>query len=145
MLNSCLSHLSSQKTGMRCIFPRQEMGGFDKNETKWPQLKQLWAFPGSSAGKESTCKCRRPWFDFWVGTIPWRRDRLPTPVFLGFPGSSDSKESDCNTREWGSIPGLGSSPGDRNSYPLQYSCLENSMGRGAWRAAVHGVTKKQNN
>ena len=53
MLNSCLSHLSSQKTGMRCIFPRQEMGGFDKKETKWPQLKQLWAFPGSSAGKES--------------------------------------------------------------------------------------------
>ena len=60
MLNSCLSHLSSQKTGMRCIFPRQEMGGFDKKETKWPQLKQLWAFPGSSAGKESTCNAGDP-------------------------------------------------------------------------------------
>ena len=53
-------------------------------------------FPGSSAGKESACKCRRPWFDSWVGKIPWRRNRLPTPVFMGFPGGSDGKESTCN-------------------------------------------------
>ena len=39
------------------------------------------------------------------------------------------------------IPGLGRSPGEENSYPLQYSCLENSMDRGAWQATVHGVTK----
>ena len=43
----------------------------------------------------------------------------------------------------GSIPGLGRSPGDGNSYPLQYSCLENSKDRGAWRATVHGVTKSR--
>ena len=43
----------------------------------------------------------------------------------------------------GSIPGLGRSPGAGNGNPLQYSCLENSMGRGAWRAAVHGDTKSQ--
>ena len=41
----------------------------------------------------------------------------------------------------GSIPGLGSSPGERNGNPLQYSCLENSMERGAWQATVQGVTK----
>ena len=41
----------------------------------------------------------------------------------------------------GSIPGLGRSLGEGNGYPLQYSCLENSMDRGAWRATVHGVTK----
>ena len=41
----------------------------------------------------------------------------------------------------GSIPGLGRSPGEDNGNPLQYSCLENSMDRGAWRPAVHGVTK----
>ena len=38
--------------------------------------------------------------------IPWRRDRLPTPVFLAFPGGSDSEESSCNLRDMGSIPGL---------------------------------------
>ena len=40
-----------------------------------------------------------------------------------------------------SIPGLGRSPGEGNSYPLQYSCLENSMNRVAWQATVHGVAK----
>ena len=40
-----------------------------------------------------------PHFDPWVGNIPWRRDRLPTPVFLGFPAGSDSKESACNAGE----------------------------------------------
>ena len=57
-----------------------------------------------------------------------------------FPGGSDSKESDCNAEDPGWIPGLGKSPGEGNGYPLQYSCLENSMDRGAWRATVHGVT-----
>ena len=62
---------------------------------------------------------------------------------LTFPGSSDGKESVCNGRDQGSIPGSERSPGERNNYPLQYSCLENSMDRGAWRATVHGVTKSQ--
>ena len=74
---------------------------------------------------------------------PLRRDRLPTPVFLGFPGGSDSKESTCNAGDLGSIPGLGRSPGEGNGYPLQYSCLEYPMDRGAWRATVHRVTKSQ--
>ena len=56
-------------------------------------------------------QCRRHRFDSWVGKIPWRRDRLPTPVFLGFPGGSADKESPCSV-ELGSIPGLGSSPGE---------------------------------
>ena len=46
-------------------------------------------------------------FDPWVRNIPWRRDRLPTTVFLGFPGSSAGKESTCNVGDQGSIPGLG--------------------------------------
>ena len=50
----------------------------------------------------------------------------------GFPGGSDGKESACYAGEPGSIPGLGRSPGEGNSYPFQYSCLENSMERGAW-------------
>ena len=51
------------------------------------------------------------------------------------------KESACSAEDLGSIPGLGRSPGGGNSYPLQYSCLENPMDRGAWQALVHGVTK----
>ena len=60
----------------------------------------------------------------------------------GFPGGSNGKESDCNAGDPGLIPGLGRSPGEANGYPLQYSCLENSMHRGAWHATVHGVTKE---
>ena len=78
-----------------------------------------------------------------VGKIPWRRDQLPTPVFLGFHGGSDHKEFACNMEDLGSIPGLGGSPGEGNGYPLHCSCLENSMDRGAWQATVHGVAKSQ--
>ena len=90
---------------------------------------------GSPVGK----RCRRPWFNSWVGKIPWRRERLPTPVFLGFPCVSAGKESACNAGDLGSIPGLGRSPGQGKGYPLQYSCLQNP--RGAWWAAVHGVAE----
>ena len=65
--------------------------------------------------------------DSWVGKICWRRDRLPTPLFLGFPGGSAGKESASNAGDLGLIPGLGRSPGEGNGYPLQYSGLENSM------------------
>ena len=51
-------------------------------------------------------------------------------VFSGFPGGSDSKASACNVEDLGSIPGSGRSPGEGNSNPLQYSCLENPMDRG---------------
>ena len=72
-------------------------------------------------------ECKRREFNSWVGKICWRRDRQPTPVFLGFPCGSASKESTCNVGDLGSIPGLGKFPGKGKSYPLQYSGLENSM------------------
>ena len=59
----------------------------------------------------------------------------------GFPGGSNSKESTSNAGDLGSVSGSGRSPGEENGYPLQYSCLENSMDRGAWRATVPGITK----
>ena len=62
--------------------------------------------------------------------------------YLGFLGGSDGKESACSVGDPGLIPGLGKSPGEGNDNSLQYSCLENSMDRGAWWAAVHGVTKR---
>ena len=60
---------------------------------------------------------------------------------LGFPGGSAGKESTCNAGDLGSIPGLGRSPGEGNGYPLQYSDLENSMYRRAWKA--NGVAKSR--
>ena len=81
---------------------------------------------------------RRPQFDSWFRKISWRRDRLPTPVFLGFPCGSASEESACNVGDLGSSPGLGRSPGEGKGYPLQYSGLENSMD-----CTVPGVTKSR--
>ena len=55
----------------------------------------------------------------------------------------NSRANVGDIRDVGSVPRLGRSPGGGNGYPLQYSCLENSMDRGAWRAIAHGVTKSQ--
>ena len=62
---------------------------------------------------------------------------------VGFPDSSVGKESACNAGDPSLIPGSGRSSGEGNGYPLQYSCLENSMDRGPWQATIHGVTKSQ--
>ena len=57
----------------------------------------------------------------------------------GFPGGSDGEESACSAGDLGSIPGLGRSSGEGNGNPLQYSCLENSMERGACRIGLQRV------
>ena len=80
-------------------------------------------------------QCRRLQFHPWVRKICWRRDKLPTPVFLGFPCGSAGKESSCNEGDLDSIPGLGRSPGEGKGYPLQRAGLENSMD-----CIAHGVT-----
>ena len=95
-------------------------------------------FPDSSVGKESTCNTGDPSSIPWVGKIHCKRDRLPTPVFLGFSCSSAGKESACNVGNLGSIPGLGRSPGEEKGYPLQHSGLENPMD-----SIVHVITKSQ--
>ena len=83
--------------------------------------------------------CRRPQFHSWVRKIPWRRDRLPTPGFLGFPCGSAGKESACNVGDVGAVsPWVGKIPGEGKGYPLQYSGLENSMD-----FIVHGVAKSR--
>ena len=70
-----------------------------------------WDFPGGEVAKTLCSQCKG------LGLIASR----------DFPGGSDSKESACNAGDLGSIPGSGRSPGEGNGYPLQYSCLENSM------------------
>ena len=64
-------------------------------------------------------------------------------LFGAFLGDSDGKESACSAGDRGSVLGLGRSPGEGNGNPLQYSCLENPMDRGAWRAIAHRVAKNQ--
>ena len=61
----------------------------------------------------------------------------------GFPGSSDGKVSTYSAGDPGLIPESGKSPGEGNGKPIQCSCLENPMDRGAWWAAVHGILKSQ--
>ena len=77
-----------------------------------------------------------PWFNSWVRKIHWRRNRLPTTVFLGFSCASASKEYTCNAGDLGSIPGSGRYPKEGNDYPLLYSGLENSTD-----CIIHRVTK----
>jgi len=64
---------------------------------------------------------------------------------VGFPGGSVSKESVSNAGELGLISGSGRSLEEGNGNPLQYSCLENSIDRGVWRATVHGVARVGHN
>ena len=95
-------------------------------------------FPGSSAEKRIHLQCT--WFDSWVRKIPWRRDRLPTPISLDFPCGSAGKEPACNVGDLGLITGLGRSPREGKGYPLQYSGLEKSMDYGSGRIRHDWVT-----
>ena len=98
-------------------------------------LYEEWASLIAQLVKNSPAM-QETWFNSWVGKIRWRRDRLPTPLFLGFPCGSAGKESACNAGDLGSIPGLGRFPGEGKGYPLQCSGLENSMD-----CIDHGVAK----
>ena len=69
----------------------------------------------------------------WLLPSPWK----VIPKVHG----SEGKESACKAGDLGSIPGWGRSPGEGNGYPLQYSCLGNSMDRGTWWATIHGITR----
>ena len=92
-------------------------------------LLQVDFLPTELSGKSA---CRRPRFDSWVGNMPWRWDRLPTPVFLSFPCGSASP----TVRETWVRSGLGRSRGEGKGYPVQYSGLENSI-----NSIVHGLAK----
>ena len=89
--------------------------------------------------------------EYWSGlTFPPLGD-LPNPGIkpmppvsteMQVPCGSDGRESTCQTKDLGLTSGSGRSLGKGNGNPFQYSCLENSMNRGAWRAIVHGVGKE---
>ena len=92
-----------------------------KRQEKFFNLLLHFGLPLRLSWYRIRLQCRRPWFDSWIEKIRWRRDRLPTPVFLGFPCGSAGKESTSNVGDLSSIPGLGRSTGEGISYPLQYS------------------------
>ena len=76
-------------------------------------------------------------------SLSWVENLALIHLILGLPRGLDSKEPACNAGDPGSIPGSGRSPGEWNGNPLQYSCLENFMDKGAWWATVHGVAKSR--
>ena len=115
--------LSLQCQGQDILFSVSRVG-ITARKSKW--LCMSWFMTGFG-WTFLIAQLVRPLFDSWVGKIRWKGDRLPTPVFLGFPCGSAGKDSTCNTGDLGSIPGLGRSPAEGKSYPLQYSGLENSM------------------
>ena len=71
------------------------------------------------------------------------KELFPLKSQKGFPGGSEVKASACNAEDSGLIPESGRAPGEGNGNPLQYSCLENPMDRGAWLTTVHTVAKGQ--
>ena len=79
-----------------------------------------------------------PCYYYWVQKAPDEDDSCPISLLLPFPCGSAGKEAACNVGDLGSISGLGRSPGEGKSYPLQYSGLENSM-----ECVVHGVAKSR--
>ena len=77
----------------------------------------------------------------WIAALIRSKICVLLELSLDFPGGSDGKASAYNAGDPGLIPGLGKSSGEGNGNPLQYSCLENPMDRGAWRATIHGVAE----
>ena len=110
-----------------------------------------WGFPGGASGKELACqhrRCKRLRFDPWVGKIPWRRKWQPTPVFL--PRESHGQRSlvhsvhrTAQSRTRLKQLSMHACIGGGNGNLLQYSLLENPRDRGAWWAAIYGVTQSR--
>ena len=121
-----ITRLTSRRLASRTCLTKCE-------STLWPQNEELSAGHSGTGVKDSD----RPHqtLQLCCHLIP------PSPLRRHFPGGSDAKESVCSAGDPGSIPGWGRSPVEGNGSPPQCSCLENSMDRGAWQVAVHGVTK----
>ena len=96
----------------------------------WLEGHEFEQSPGVGDIREAWCAAVRGVAKSQTRLSDWTEVK----VHMGFPGGSDSKESAWNAGDPGWIPGLGRSPGEGNGYPLQYSCLENSMHKGAWQA-----------
>ena len=137
-----ISYLSVNKCSLRCVFC------FAPIPPTEPFLGQHCAVLAAAKGQALAQFC------FWFHALNMEKRSLtisrktlndiiihcstlsPLIVHIGFFGGLDGKDSACNAGDPGLIPGLGRSPGEGNHYPPQYSCLKNSMDRGAWQAIV---------
>ena len=129
-----------KNTGVGCHFLLQCLKGKSESEAAQSCLTRSdprdCSLPGSSVHGIFQARVLE-----WVAialSISYMERSL---TLLGFPGGSDGNESACNAGELVLIPELGRSPGEGNGYPLQYSCLKNSMDRAACLATVHRVAK----
>ena len=131
--------------GQRSLADYSPWGRKESGLTEWLTLLktslvvQWLRFHASTAGETG-------YIPGWGTKIPyasWCNKKEIKFDILGFPGGSNGEESACNVGDLGSIPPSGRSPGEGNGYPLQYSCLESPIDRGAWWATVHGVSKNQ--
>ena len=98
--------------------------------------------PGESRGRGSLLGCSA-WGCTESDTTEATWQQQQQQCYSWATGGPGGKESVCQTGDTSSIPGLGKSPGEGNGNPLQYSCLENPMNRGAWCPAVRGLLKNQ--
>ena len=105
---------------------------------------------GEGNGNPFQCSClgnprdgRAWWTAIYGVTQSWAWLKWLSSSSSSSSSSSDSKASTCNARDLGSVPGWGRSLGEWNGNPLQYSCLENPVDRGAWWLTVHGVAKSR--
>ena len=103
------------------------------------QEKKKRTLPPVSIWKRNLCRSGSGFESISTLLLWWLQKAIEE--FYLLPHGSDGKESACNAEDLGLIPGLGRSPGEGNSNPLQYSCLENSMHREVWQATVHGILK----
>ena len=121
------------------VFDSENSAGFTQSIFSSATLNPDWVFSPywllGTLFAQVRCFMHRD--HFWV----WSEDRFERCFSLPPMRSSVGKASACNVGDLGSVPGLGSSPGEGNRNPLQYSSLENPMDRGAWKATVHGITR----
>ena len=155
---------SSSRPGSRLPTPAAESSGCDPGMLEWAEWASQDSISVTPAGNCVTLLPRRPGLrvnlgGHWQLSAPGDRSlrQLSHRLCLrrNFPGSCGSIStalvlvinnplaSAADARDPASIPGLGGSPGERNGNPLQYSCLENPMDRGAWWATVYGVAKSR--
>ena len=115
-------------SGLPFPSPRGSSKRRDRTWVSWiaSRFFNIWAIWAQNLKKKKRVKYSIDHFVYWL---------------VSFPCGSDCKESSCNAGDLGSIPRLGRSPGEGNSYPLHYSCLENPMDRRPWWATARGITK----
>ena len=141
---------STSKSSIACIYNTLKFTAKHGAKVNYPGTRQMLGFPG----KEATCQCGDAGDVGSIpglGKIPWRRKWHPTPVLL--PGKSHGWRSlvgcrpwggeESDTTEWLHFHFSLSCTGEGNGNPLQCSCLENLRDRGAWWAAIYGVTRSR--